>query len=147
MFIKEWHRFAVEEADTQSVQGYTRYAQAPDTVVPAKITPKNPERNAVGRAAWEIITEVGRPIPRAELFARLAGKGMHIHGKDPEMVLSTMMWRMQEHFVRLPKHGYWKRTVPWPPADYVPGASVEDDGEDQKILQNSLFDPASVADA
>ncbi|SEI04746.1 hypothetical protein [Tardiphaga sp. OK245] len=151
-FIAAWHHYADGGQHSPSIPVNTHYTQGSMTlnsvVNSARIIPpKNPDRETVGRAAWDIIVKRGRPVMRGELFNELGKRGIQIYGKDPEMVFSTMMWRMQEHFVRLPKFGYWKRNEPWAPAGYVPGATVEDDGEDQKIFQNTIFDPASVADA
>jgi hypothetical protein len=154
-FIADWHSYADWKPEIQPhgqgvvtyTQTYTQTPQAQDTAAVNKLTPKNPDRNSVGRIAWQIMTELQRPVPRQELFALLANRGLMIYGKDPEMVLSTMMWRMQEHFVRLPRFGYWKRNEPYQPAGYVPGTQIEPDGEDHAVVQNSIFDPASVEDA
>lgn len=153
-FIATWHLYASNSAPAVGHTGSPHHSQRgalpippPPPPVSAIPSPKNPSRDDVGRAAWGLMGTLGRPIPRTELFALLAKEGIHIYGKDPEMVLSTMMWRMQEHFVRIPKFGYWKKNEPYPSAGYVPGANVEDDGEDAKVIQNSIFDPASVQDA
>lgn len=105
-FIADWNAFAGIEADAES-----------------KTTEKkaNPPRNRVGEEAAIIIDQNARPVPRADLFKALAERGFHIYGKDAEMVLSTMMWRMQDKFVRIPAWGYWFRDRPFPPAKYVPG--------------------------
>lgn len=42
-------------------------------------------------------------MPRKELFNALAKEGLVIHGKDPEMVLITMLWRESDTIVRLPR--------------------------------------------
>ena len=151
-FIATWHLYASNKVPVVGHTGSPQHSQRgalpiPPPPVSAIPSPKNPSRDDVGRKAWELIGTHGRPIPRTELFMLLGKEGIHIYGKDPEMVLSTMMWRMQEHFIRIPKFGYWKKNEPYPPANYVPGANVEDDGEDAKVIQNSIFDPASVQDA
>lgn len=75
-------------------------------------------------------------MPRKELFNALAKEGLVIHGKDPEMVLSTMLWRASDTIVRLPPHGYWPKDTPFSPAQYDPDfdalfgpASTEPEGE------------------
>jgi hypothetical protein len=146
-FISDWYAFAggVDSAgDTNENKTDTKPIESPSAQQTARA--KNPNRTDVGRVSWELISKAGQPIPRQELFEKLASAGLQIFGKDAEMVLSTMMWRMQEHFVRLPKYGYWIRSRPYPPAGYVPGAAVEDDGEDAKVAENMIRDPASVAD-
>lgn len=82
--------------------------------------PVNPDRSIVGDQVEAILREAGGPLSREQLFAHLDARGMTIIGKDPQMVLSTMLWRMPERFVRLPGHGYWVADEPWPPAGYVP---------------------------
>lgn len=102
----------------------------------------------MGKHAREIILDAGRPVPRKELFEDLASRGIHIHGKDPEMVLSTMMWRMPQDFIRLAGYGYWLRELPYAPANYE-GArafAIESEAE-QDVLAAEIFDPESVADA
>jgi len=154
-FIKEWYRFAGSEAgavsDTKKDSGYPQPATAGYTLdlsePPLALRQKNPDRATVGKYAREIINEFKRPVPRRVLFDALASRGIQIHGKDPEMVLSTMMWRMPQDFVRLSGHGYWFRNAPWPIAGYEPGTQIELDGEDADVIQNSLLDPASVSDA
>jgi hypothetical protein len=125
-WIMAWHKFAGEKPDA---------ADEGDESKNRRPRPINPRRTDVGRVAWSIISRRGRPIPRDELFKELAAQGMIIQGKDPEMVLSTMMWRMQDVFVRLPGFGYWKKATPYAPAAYIPGMNVEDDGEDAKVAE------------
>jgi hypothetical protein len=72
--------------------------------------------------ALQIIQERGEPMARRELFDELAGRGIVIQGKDPEMVLSTMLWRSKEKIVRLPGHGYWPADRSYPDAHYIPEA-------------------------
>lgn len=80
----------------------------------------NPDRQIVGDAAERILKYVGRPMSRDDLFTALKTDGIDIIGKDPWMVFSTMMWRMQDRFVRLQGHGYWLAKEAWLPAGYRP---------------------------
>jgi hypothetical protein len=81
----------------------------------------NLDRRIIGDYAEAILKEIGRPMPREELFAALKKQGVDIFGTDPLMVFSTMMWRMPNRFVRLAGgHGYWLRNEPWPAAGYFP---------------------------
>jgi hypothetical protein len=154
-FIKDWHRFAegwqdswpATDQDLQKDTGYPQdgiipsapswgQPQAPANPIP--VARKNPDKAEVGREAKTIIYGKAKPVPRTELFKELAARGIVIHGKDPEMVLSTMMWRMKEDFVRLPGHGYWIKMLPWKPAKYEPGTPPQQDIEDLEIELNAL---------
>jgi hypothetical protein len=74
----------------------------------------------VAEAAREIISEAGEPVMRDVLYFLLAERGIHIHGKDPRMVLSTMLWRTNDQVVRLKGGGYWLADMPYEPAGYDP---------------------------
>lgn len=81
---------------------------------------KNPSREEVGAAVEKILRKLGRPVPRTPLFEEVQSLGLTIHGQDPEMVFSTMMWRMRDRFVRLKKYGYWFKDEPCAFARYQP---------------------------
>lgn len=98
--------------------------------------PKNPDRNLVVDKAREIIRQFGAPVSRANLFDMLNNEGIKIYGKDPHMVLSTMLWRDKERIVRLGVNGYWLKELPYEPLSYDPAdddligvASTEPEGE------------------
>jgi hypothetical protein len=111
-FITAWHKFAGNEGPP------------PDAVIEPALTPipakNNPKKEAVAEAARKVIQERGRPVPREEMRELLRNKGIEIHGKDADMVLSTMLWRMQSRVIRLKSHGYWLTEVPYDPAGYLP---------------------------
>ncbi len=69
----------------------------------------NSSKEDVAKAAREILSASEAALPRGELFKRLVDKGLHIAGKNPEMVLSTMLWRAGKDvgIVRLKSGGYW----------------------------------------
>ncbi|MBR1362077.1 hypothetical protein [Bradyrhizobium ottawaense] len=154
-FISEWHAYAGAEQD--SVAGpelnsgvdttYPQATRVSETVLgtdspPSPLPPpppKNPDKAQVGAMAKILMIEKGRPLARSELFKQLQRAGVHIYGKDPEMVLSTMMWRMKEDFVRLPGHGYWIKELPWLPANYRPGDSVQPELEDLEAAASATF--------
>ena len=107
---------------------------------------RNPERGKVAAAAVVLIEAAGRPLSRQELYDQLTAIGFDIRGKDPQMVLSTMLWRESEQIVRLPNHGYWPKEKPYDVAGYNPQfedvlgvASLDpeggeiDDGDDDVI--------------
>jgi hypothetical protein len=54
---------------------------------------ENPKKEEVAAMVAAYLTAADAPISRAELFERLRQDGIVIQGKDPEMVLSTMLWR------------------------------------------------------
>lgn len=158
-FIADWHRFADSAestgVDTMKNSSYPQTAVdkltgsfLPDSDPPLALAQKNPARAVVGRHAREIIEALQRPVPRQELFDSLGHRGIYIHGKDPQMVLSTMMWRMPEQFVRLAGHGYWLKEIPWAPANYDPSLHADHvDMDDIEVLANQALDPESVSDA
>ena len=79
--------------------------------------PNNPDREVVVDMCLEIIREEGNPMSRRELFAALAARGVVIQGKDPDMVLSTMLWRSKNRIIRLVPFGYWPTGVEYKPAE------------------------------
>lgn len=81
---------------------------------------KNPPRAVVVSNAISILKKNKKPMPRRLLMDALRRRGIVIKGKDPEMVLSTMLWRDQDRVVRIKSHGYWLKGVEYPPADYWP---------------------------
>lgn len=114
-WIELWHRFAgIPLAPTAA----ERIQNTADEDRPKR--PRNPDRETVARAASEIIQERGMPVSRRELFEALRSRGVEIHGKDPEMVLSTMLWRSKDKIVRLPSFGYWLKSLPYVEARYDP---------------------------
>jgi hypothetical protein len=68
-----------------------------------------------------LIEREGRPLPRQHIFQSLIGEGINLQGKDPEMVLSTMLWRLKERFVRIPRQGYWLKEKDYPAGGYYHG--------------------------
>ncbi len=113
-FIQDWREFAgVSEPDV-----------APHEVKAAgpRRKPRNPPREEIGDAVAAILDERNEPILRDPLFDELEQRGIHLVGKDPRMILSTMIWRMSDRFIRLPPHGYWFKDRPFHPANYDPEA-------------------------
>ncbi|WP_375598313.1 hypothetical protein [Devosia sp. Naph2] len=96
------------------------YALVHDLDPPAR----NPKKEEVAKVAREIIEEAGHPLNRGDLFQRLQSKGIDLQGANPQMVLSTMLWRAGEKagIVRLKRSGggYWLKERPWPDAGYDP---------------------------
>lgn len=100
-----------------------------DPSVERRRTVRNPRKEVVASIAREIIEEAGRPISRTDLFAALANRGVHINGREPEQVLSTMLWRTQKQrgpVVRLKTGGYWIANRADVESGYIPGGSNVD---------------------
>lgn len=97
----------------ESLRGIKRTGRIP------RRRPGNPNRRLVVDKALELIDAVGKPIPRKNLYRMLSERGVSIQGKDPEMVLGTMLYR-DERIVRLKKFGYWFKNRMYEPAFYIP---------------------------
>ena len=149
-FIAQWHRFAGEEDETANVQGEhtqnTTSIQPVDNEDGAKRTKRsNPKKEVVAEVARRIITERGEPMPRAALFAALKENGIELEGAEPEMVLSTMLWRTQKQggpIIRLRGGGYWPADRPNAEAGYHPTGSRTLGGERYEPLPDETADLA-----
>ena len=136
-FIRAWHEFAgagipptVSHTNVQPLAEWKKIK-----ILPAD--PKNPSRDEVRVAVRAILKMAKAPVPRQNLFNELKNRGLEIFGKDPEMVLSTMMWRMQDEFVRLRNFGYWFRDLPFEPAEYNPPIPSSEDVENAENSNQS----------
>jgi hypothetical protein len=63
---------------------------------------RNIPKEEVARECVAILTEIGRPLSRQELLDALNERGIELYGKDPAMVLSTMLWRSRDAITRTP---------------------------------------------
>lgn len=111
-FLSEWREFA-GLSDTGDLAPEIRTGESKAR------RPENPSRDKVGDKVEELLKLKGSPISRNDLLRALGVEGIKIEGKDPAMVLSTMLWRMNKRFVRLRGHGYWLKGVPCPAAMYT----------------------------
>jgi hypothetical protein len=123
-FIEAWHEFA----------GVSVHTDANDVIEPPSETLKivrkevakratgNPKKELVVEAVREIIRERMEPVSRSDLFKALTERGIILQGADPQMVLSTMLWRMRDRVARVKGGGYWLAEVPNALAGYDPGA-------------------------
>ncbi|MGO9945198.1 MAG: hypothetical protein ACLPIC_20945 [Rhodoblastus sp.] len=100
----------------------------------------NPKKELVAAEALEIIRQSGRPIPRAELYEALKGRGVIVNGNDPLVTFSTMLWRMKPVIMHLQGFGYWDPALPYADADYAPENAITPSDDD-------LFDADLVNDA
>ena len=109
-FISAWHAFSTStflakdewQKDTESYKKGTSKKQSAKERATG-----NSKKEYVAEQARKIILERGKPVSRADLFKELISRGCTINGKNPEMVLSTMLWRVPEKIIRLKKGGYW----------------------------------------
>lgn len=122
-FVADWEEFSGQKAP--AIEPPVSNAVQTDTSKRPK--PKNPKKEDVAEAAREIILTLGVPQSRDDIFAILPEKGMVIEGKDPPVVLQTMLWRMKDRIVHLKGHGYWPADEPYAPAEYDPAKAVEED--------------------
>lgn len=75
---------------------------------PKKRASGNPKKEVVAQEVHAYLKAHGKPLSRKELFEKLSDNGFIIRGADPEMVLSTMLWRTADEFgiERLKSGGY-----------------------------------------
>lgn len=116
-FIAQWYEMAglkppKEDTVQTDLLGQASIAKAGK--------PKNPDRKYVAKVAAEIADATGRPLSRAEVAEGLRQRGIVLEGKDPMMVLSTMLWRTPETIARIEGFGYWPADKPYLPGNYVP---------------------------
>lgn len=118
-FIARWHTYAGMGEQSSNISGGEPVDVTPPTT--KRIRPINPSREVVGDVVESLLREWNRPATRKRLFSELGPKGIHIQGTDPEMVFSTMLWRMKDRFERHQGKGYWLKGEP------IPGEQVESD--------------------
>ncbi|WBH15147.1 hypothetical protein [Sphingomonas radiodurans] len=110
-FVNLWYEMAGEKRPVEPKP------EPGDT--PPSTRRKNPDREIVVGAALDFIREAGKPLNRREIADRLPERGLTLQGKDPDMILSTMLWRSKDRVVRLSGHGYWPADEDYLPADYI----------------------------
>ncbi|MET3722334.1 hypothetical protein [Sphingomonas trueperi] len=138
-FLAVWRR-------TNNVQGPPERADTTilpicrDVPIPPR-KPRNPPRDYVVTEALKIIQERGKPVPRGELYEALRERGVEVFGKDPVMVLSTMLWRSVDRIVRLKDHGYWPKDEAYEPASYYPDLDEVIDVADREPEDGQIEEP------
>lgn len=112
-FIGLWERFSGEKPPVAAIG-----TPKPALVIRYRPTPKpkpaNPPKEQIGDVVEKFLRDRGLPATRKMIAKHLKDENIIIHGTNPDMVLSTMLWRMQERFRRLPPHGYWLTNEPDP---------------------------------
>lgn len=137
-FILQWYEFAGEKpVENLNIAGTPVSSTHPLRGESAKKATANSKKEIVAAETRKIIEERKRPILRKDLMPMLVERGMKIEGSDPDMVLSTMLWRAgpAAGVVRLKKGGYWLAEKEWPAASYFPGIpEVELDEESLSLI-------------
>jgi len=122
-FIATWAEFAGVEIEAVAELDDEPQTKLEATSRTSKMKRlKNPKKEDVASKARELILAHGKPMGRSELFKALSDAGITLQGKNPEMVLSTMLWRMSNEIVRLQPYGYWPADVANTEFDYDPEA-------------------------
>ena len=81
----------------------------------------NSSKEAVAEAAYKLVKMRGDRIMRDELYDLLIEQGIVINGKNPKMILSTMLWRVKpSKLVRLKGGGYWLKDKRYDAENYIP---------------------------
>jgi len=101
----------------------------------------NSPKEAVAVTARALIEAHGEPMSRTDLYRELIVQGLTIEGKDPEMVLSTMLWRMgpKTGLVRLKGGGYWLADRPI--AGYVLDLGTKEVAAIEKMIGKAKKNP------
>lgn len=107
-FIKQWEKFSGRSAD--DMQTAKILQTGPDLISgdASGDSSKNPKKEQVASEVIHILEKSGKPLSRTDLFKQLQERGVTINGANPEMVLSTMLWRTRDAFdiIRLKSGGY-----------------------------------------
>ncbi len=102
-FIAQWEKFSGHPAPSLALTNLSQNEtdSEPDAT-------GNSSKEEVASAAREVLHRASGPLSRSELHKKLSFQGLRIHGKNPEMVLSTMLWRAGKGagIVRLKTGGY-----------------------------------------
>jgi len=110
-FIRQWEKFSGKTADqiinASALQNNMDFSRSSATSISLSSN-QNPKKEKVAGEVIHILENAGKPLSRAELFKRLQSRGITLHGGNPEMVLSTMLWRTRNAFdiIRLKSGGY-----------------------------------------
>ena len=120
-FIDTWYELSGLQRSELSEQNM-------DMIARIKAPVDNPSRQEVAKAAIALICQAGRPLSRRDLFELMPSVNIRLQGKNPEMILSTMLWRTKNLIVRLPKYGYWPADTDYPEADFVALGSEQTSG-------------------
>lgn len=121
-FISMWGKLSGQPVQTELSTAFKNLARDVPRDLETKSFVRNSKKEDVAAAARDLISGAGRPLSREELFPLLRERGLVIQGNDPQMVLSTMLWRMKDEakITRLKGGGYWLAEKDWPQVGYYP---------------------------
>ena len=105
-FVRTWYEMAGIKRPVSKPNSSAKLSQE-QPATPVHRRPTNTNRTDVAHKSVEYIRDEGRPLLRREIYERLQRDEIVIHGKDPLMVLSTMLWRSKDIVRRLKGGGYW----------------------------------------
>lgn len=145
-WIVMWHQLTGTSAKPTAAERMQNSVE-----ISKRVRPKNPDREVVVEYVLQIIQEKNEAQSRKDLFDELIARNVIIRGKDPEMVLSTMLWRSRDKIVRIPGHGYWLKDKPYDAAYYDPqnddifGVAAKDpedgfEADDEDVSDGGEFD-------
>jgi hypothetical protein len=136
-FIALHASFAV--GDTEILELFAKESNKPATKKQkTKRIRINSKKEDIAEAARVVIAGHGKPVMRSALFKELIEQGYTIEGTNPEMVLSTMLWRMKDKVVRLKQGGYWLAERPWEQSQYMPSPETLKRFETEGLGRHSL---------
>lgn len=140
-FIADWEEFSGQAVPERVVAHENApTAENSDDIVQRRLSAKakNPKKEDVAQEAVMAIRSHGRPLSRSELMKVLADMGTVIHGTRPEVVLQTMLWRMNDVVAHIKGHGYWPADTPYPAGGYDPNAKADDEVESDEGVQSFI---------
>lgn len=111
-FIALWKEFSGEKVDGPEIAPIRNKIRTIRIPQSGGDKPVNPPKERIGDVLEAFLKSRQRPATRKELQAHLREVGIQLQGTDPDMVLSTMLWRMKQRFTRVPPHGYWLTDIP-----------------------------------
>jgi hypothetical protein len=104
----------------------------------------NPPKEEIAEFARKLAEDRGAPVSRKAIATALEQEGTVLEGSDPDMVLSTMLWRMKDRIVRLKGFGYWPREMDYEPASYKAN-TVPEDESGRRRYEQIYNHPTSIA--
>ncbi|MGN6424000.1 MAG: hypothetical protein ACTHLA_11885 [Asticcacaulis sp.] len=96
-FIKQWEKYSSRSVD-DFLSSKTLSNKVDSTTRTSQDNAKNPKKEEIAEAVVEILEKTGKAMSRSDLFKALQERGIVLYGANPEMLLSTMLWRTKEAF-------------------------------------------------
>lgn len=128
-FIETWQyfrEFTDVERQNYSTPSVNAYASS-ELSVSGRLR-RNSKKETVAMVARDIIVANGAPMGRKALLSALLERGLTIEGRNPLLVMSTMLWRMRSVIIRLPRIGYWVSHLPYSREPTVESKAHDDSG-------------------